>query len=73
MEKISDDYLAELMNDSKKIIAAEDKKINESSINKNVVPQNTTMDSSNTKKYLMEQIESMEQQINHIKSIIGRM
>ena len=69
---MSEDFLASIMQDSAKIVAAEDKKLNEASVRQTGSPINNSS-SSSTKEYLMEQITSMEQQINHIKSIIGRM
>jgi len=68
---ISDDFLKTIMNDSKKIVEKQDNAINESQHLPKDIGSNKS--SSSTKAYLMEQIEAMEQQIFHLKSVIGRL
>ena len=71
---MSDEFLQSIMKDSARIVNHHDKQINEQAMKHGAVPQNTKIDAgSNTKAYLMEQIENMEQQINHLKQIVGRL
>ena len=68
---ISDDFLKTIMSDSKKIVEKQNESINESQHLPKDIGSNKS--SSSTKAYLMEQIEAMEQQIFHLKSVIGRL
>jgi DNA-binding ferritin-like protein len=69
MKKIDDDFLKSIMSDSARIIKNQESVIKE----EQVVNKPTSHGSSSTKKYLIEQIAQMEQQLFHIKSILERM
>ena len=71
MKKISDDFLKDIMSESKKI-----HDISESSHPTEAsapVANERKSSGGSTKSYLLEQLDEMAQQINHLRSIAERM
>jgi len=71
MKKISDDFLNDIMSESKKIHDINENR-NPTESSKPVMKQQSS-GSSNTKGYLLEQLDEMAQQINHLRKIAEKM